>query len=410
MTAFIEDLYQTQSRQILATLIRLLGDFDLAEEAMQDAFALAMQKWPEQGVPDNPRAWLISTGRFRAIDQLRKQARFAHNLDTVADEIAAEEVDLDEAEIEDDQLRLIFTCCHPALAVEAQLALTLREVCGMSTEEVARAFLLKPATVAQRIVRAKNKIRAARIPYEVPAPAQQAERLQVVLHVIYLVFNEGYSASSGERLTRNDLCDEAIRLARLLLKLLADAEVRGLLALLLLQDSRKLARSDDQGDLILLQDQDRSLWDQKQIREGCDIVMTALSSPQFGPFTLQAAIAAVHAEAPSFEQTDWAQIVGLYNALMQQAPSPVVALNQAVAVAMYQGAEVGLARIDRLLAQGELQDYHLAYAARADLCRRLNRIDEARSAYQHALSLTQQGPEQRFLQRRLSELASSFDQ
>ncbi|MTI62691.1 RNA polymerase sigma factor [Methylophaga sp.] len=410
MTAFIEDLYQNQSRQILATLIRLLGDFDLAEEAMQDAFALAMQKWPEQGVPDNPRAWLISTGRFRAIDQLRKQARFAHNLDTVADEIAAEEVDLDEAEIEDDQLRLIFTCCHPALAVEAQLALTLREVCGMSTEEVARAFLLKPATVAQRIVRAKNKIRAARIPYEVPAPAQQAERLQVVLHVIYLVFNEGYSASSGERLTRNDLCDEAIRLARLLLKLLADAEVRGLLALLLLQDSRKLARSDDQGDLILLQDQDRSLWDQKQIREGCEIVMTALSSPQFGPFTLQAAIAAVHAEAPSFEQTDWAQIVGLYNALMQQAPSPVVALNQAVAVAMYQGAEVGLARIDRLLAQGELQDYHLAYAARADLCRRLNRIDEARSAYQHALSLTQQGPEQRFLQRRLSELASSFDQ
>jgi RNA polymerase sigma-70 factor (ECF subfamily) len=410
VTAFIEDLYQNQSRQILATLIRLLGDFDLAEEAMQDAFALAMQKWPEQGVPDNPRAWLISTGRFRAIDQLRKQARFAHNLDTVADEIAAEEVDLDEAEIEDDQLRLIFTCCHPALAVEAQLALTLREVCGMSTEEVARAFLLKPATVAQRIVRAKNKIRAARIPYEVPAPAQQAERLQVVLHVIYLVFNEGYSASSGERLTRNDLCDEAIRLARLLLKLLADAEVRGLLALLLLQDSRKLARSDDQGDLILLQDQDRSLWDQKQIREGCDIVMTALSSPQFGPFTLQAAIAAVHAEAPSFEQTDWAQIVGLYNALMQQAPSPVVALNQAVAVAMYQGAEVGLARIDRLLAQGELQYYHLAYAARADLCRRLNRIDEAISAYQHALSLTQQGPEQRFLQRRLSELASSFDQ
>ncbi|MCX4188022.1 RNA polymerase sigma factor [Methylophaga sp. OBS4] len=405
MNEYLDTLYQTDSRQILATLIRLLGDFELAEEAMHEAFAVALTKWPEQGIPDNPRAWLISTGRFKAIDQLRKQARFDHSLDTVADELAAEEPEVNDENIEDDRLRLIFTCCHPALSVEAQLALTLREVCGMTTEEVAHAFLIKPATVAQRIVRAKNKIRDAGIPYEVPEPSQFAERLQAVLQVIYLVFNEGYSASSGEALTRHDLSAEAIRLARLLMQLLPEAEVQGLLALLLLQDSRRTARTDQNGDLIVLEDQDRSLWNREQIREGCDLVLQALSSHQFGPFTLQAAIAAVHAEAPSSEKTDWPQIAGLYSALMQHTPSPIVALNHAVALAMYQGPEVGLQLIDELLSRGELQNYHLIYAARADLCRRLNRLDEARDAYKLALKLTQQGAEQRYLQHRIEELA-----
>jgi len=399
----VDQIYQTESRQILATLIRLLGDFELAEEAMQEAFAIALQKWEIEGVPANPRAWLISTARFKAIDQLRRQKRFDHSLDTVTEEWAAEDIHVDE-HIEDDQLRLIFTCCHPALAEEARLSLTLREVCGMTTEEVARAFLQKPSTLAQRIVRAKNKIREARIPYEVPAENQLPERLQSVLQVIYLVFNEGYSASQGDLLVKHDLAGEAIRLGKLLNQLLPKPEVRGLMALMLLQDSRRHARVDGNGELITLEDQDRSLWDQQQIQQGCELVIQALASQRFGAYTLQAAIAAVHAEAKSFELTDWQQIVGLYGVLLQYNDSPVIRLNQAVAIAMVEGAEVGLTLIEELLIQGALDNYHLIYAAKADLCRQLQQFEAARIAYKQALTLSQQGPEQRFLQRRLSEL------
>jgi RNA polymerase sigma-70 factor (ECF subfamily) len=404
MKPLLDQIYHTESRQILSTLIRLLGDFDLAEEAMHEAFAIALQKWEVDGVPDNPRAWLISTARFKAIDQIRRQARFDYSLDTITDELAAEDILLDKQQIEDDQLRLIFTCCHPALAEEARLALTLREICGMTTEEVARAFLQKPTTIAQRIVRAKNKIREAGIPYEVPDADQLAERLQSVLQVIYLIFNEGYSASNGELLVKHDLASEAIRLGRLLTQLLPEAEVNGLLALMLLQDSRRHARVDSNGELITLEDQDRRLWDQQQIQQGCELVIQTLQTQRFGPFTLQAAIAAVHAEALSFDQTDWQQIVGLYDALMQFTDSPVVRLNQAVAIAMLQGPEAGLVIIEQLLVQGELNNYHLIYAAKADLCRRLQQFSTAKLAYQQALDLTQQGPEQRFLQRRLVEL------
>lgn len=404
MKRLVDQIYQTESRQILATLIRLLGNFELAEEAMQEAFVIALQKWEIEGIPGNPRAWLISTARFKAIDQLRRQKRFDHSLDTVIDELVTEDIELDEQQIEDDQLRLIFTCCHPALAEEARLALTLREVCGMTTEEVARAFLQKPSTLAQRIVRAKNKIREAGIPYEVPAADQLPERLQSVLQVIYLVFNEGYSASNGDLLVKHELASEAIRLGTLLNQLLPESEVTGLLALMLLQDSRRHARVDANGELITLEDQNRDLWDKQQIQQGCALVLQALASQRFGPYTLQAAIAAIHAEAKSFEQTDWQQIVGLYDVLLQVNNSPVIRLNQAVAIAMSEGAEAGLRLIEALLTQGELNHYHLIYAAKADLCRRLQQIDTARLAYQQALALTQQGPEQRFLQRRLDEL------
>lgn len=404
MKRLVDQIYQSESRQILATLIRLLGNFELAEEAMQEAFVIALQKWEIEGIPANPRAWLISTARFKAIDQLRRQKRIDHSLDTVIDELVTEDIELDEQQIEDDQLRLIFTCCHPALAEEARLALTLREVCGMTTEEVARAFLQKPSTLAQRIVRAKNKIREAGIPYEVPAADQLPERLQSVLQVIYLVFNEGYSASNGDLLVKHELASEAIRLGTLLNQLLPEPEVTGLLALMLLQDSRRHARVDANGELITLEDQNRDLWDKQQIQQGCALVLQALASQRFGPYTLQAAIAAIHAEAKSFEQTDWQQIVGLYDVLLQVNNSPVIRLNQAVAIAMSEGAEAGLRLIEALLTQGELNHYHLIYAAKADLCRRLQQIDTARLAYQQALALTQQGPEQRFLQRRLDEL------
>jgi len=404
MKQFVEQIYQTESRQILATLIRLLGDFDLAEEAMHEAFAIALQKWETTAIPDNPRAWLISTARFKAIDQLRRQKRFDHSLDIVIDELATEDIELDEQHIEDDQLRLIFTCCHPALAEDARLALTLREVCGMTTEVVARAFLKKPTTIAQRIVRAKNKIRETGIPYEVPETDQLTARLQSVLQILYLIFNEGYSASNGEQLVKHELASEAIRLGKLLKKLLPEPEVTGLLALMLLQDSRRHARVDVNGELLTLEEQDRNLWNQKQIQQGCELVIKALVSQRFGPFTLQAAIAAVHAEAKSFEQTDWQQIVGLYDALLQFNDSPVIRLNQAVAIAMHQGPAAGLTIIEELLNQDELNHYHLIYAAKADLCRRIKQFDIARLAYQRALALTQQGPEQRFIQRRLMEL------
>lgn len=404
MKRLVDQIYQSESRQILATLIRLLGNFELAEEAMQEAFVIALQKWEIEGIPANPRGWLISTARFKAIDQLRRQKRFDHSLDNVIDELVTEDIELDEQRIEDDQLRLIFTCCHPALAEEARQALTLREVCGMTTEEVARAFLQKPSTLAQRIVRAKNKIREAGIPYEVPAADQLPERLQSVLQVIYLVFNEGYSASNGDLLVKHELASEAIRLGTLLNQLLPEPEVTGLLALMLLQDSRRYARVDANGELITLEDQHRDLWDKQQIQQGCALVLQALASQRFGPYTLQAAIAAVHAEAKSFEQTDWQQIVGLYDVLLQLNNSPVIRLNQAVAIAMSEGAEAGLTLIEALLTQGELNHYHLIYAAKADLCRRLQKNDTARLAYQQALALTEQGPEQRFLQRRLDEL------
>src|SRR5690606_19943156 len=406
MQDIIQQLYQSESRRVLATLIRLLGDFDLAEEAMHEAFAAALQQWDKDGVPQNPRAWLVSTGRFKAIDQIRRRARFDASLEQLARELEsdAEALPEDQPDIEDDRLRLIFTCCHPGLSSEAQIALTLREVCGLTTEEIARAFLTSAATLAQRSVRAKAKIRDARIPYEVPAHEQLAERLQAVLHVIYLVFNEGYAASAGDQLVRHDLSQEAIRLGRLLHELLPEPEVEGLLALMLLHDARRDARTSAEGDLVVLEEQDRSLWHQDQIKEGCARVMRALGSRRFGPFTLQAAIAAVHAEAASAEQTDWEQIVGLYAALLQVVPSPVVSLNRAVAVAMHQGAEHGITLVDELLTQGLLLDYHLAHAARADFCRRLGRHDEARAAYKRALELATQVPEQRFLERRLAEL------
>ena len=411
--ADIDALYRAESRRVLATLIRLLGDFDLAEEALHDAFTAAVERWPRDGVPANPRAWLVSTGRFKAIDGMRRRARFDASLAAIAEQLdagAAEVSGRDDESVEDDRLRLIFTCCHPALPPDAQIALTLREVCGLTTEEIARAFLSAAPTVAQRIVRAKSKIRDARIPYQVPARADLPERLDSVLHVIYLVFNEGYSASSGSSLTRHDLSAEAIRLERLLIELLpepAEPETLGLLALMLLHESRRAARTSAAGELVLLDEQDRARWDHELIAEGSALVERALRSRRFGPYTLQAAIAAVHAEAASAEATDWAQIVGLYDVLARVDSTPVVELNRAAAVAMRDGPAAGLALIDAILARGDLGDYHLAHSARADLCRRLGRTAEARASYERALAITRQEPERRFLERRLAELPST---
>ncbi|MBI6979140.1 RNA polymerase sigma factor [Pseudomonas lactis] len=402
MTAQIDAIYRSESRRVLATLIRVLGDFDLAEEALHEAFFVAVQRWPEDGVPDNPRAWLVSTGRFKAIDRLRRQSRFTPLLEEQAE--ALEAAPWSDEDVEDDRLRLMFTCCHPALAADAQVALTLREICDLSTEAIAHAFLATPSTIAQRIVRAKGKIREAKIPYQVPSRAELPERLDSVLRVIYLVFNEGYSASAGADLTREDLTLEAIRLGRLLLELLPEPEVMGLLALMLLHESRRPARTSASGELVLLDAQDRTLWDRALIAEGCALVEQALTSRRFGPYCLQAAIAAVHAEAPSAGETDWRQIVGLYDVLLRSVPSPVIELNRAVAVAMEQGPLAGLALVDNLLQRGELQDYHLAHSARGEFCRQLGRFDEARRAYEKALSLTQQAPEKRFITRRLAEL------
>jgi RNA polymerase sigma-70 factor, ECF subfamily len=401
--AAIDAIYRAESRRVFATLVRLLGEFDAAEEALHEAFRAALEQWPRDGVPDNPRAWLVSAGRFKAIDRIRRDAR----VDALDDEVAANMPAPETAEtenIEDDRLRLIFTCCHPALAPDAQVALTLREVCGLSTEEIARAFLGAPPTLAQRIVRAKNKIRDAKIPYRVPAPEELAQRLDSVLRVIYLVFNEGYAASSGATLTRHDLSGEAIRLARLVVELLPEPEAMGLLALMLLHESRRATRTDGNGDLVLLEDQDRSAWNQEMIREGIALVERALPARRPGPYALQAAISAVHAEAAEAAATDWAQIVGLYDLLLRLEASPVVELNRAVAVAMRDGPSAGLALIEALLERGELENYRLAHAARADLCRRLGRHDEARAAYRRALELTHQAPERRFLERRLAAL------
>jgi len=398
-------VYHSDSRQVFATLIRLLGDFDVAEEALHDAFRAALEQWPHQGVPANPRAWLVSAGRFKAIDGIRRRARF----EPLPNEIEEQPVDdlddqLDDESVEDDRLRLIFTCCHPALPPDAQVALTLREVCGLTTEEIARAYMTSATTLAQRIVRAKAKIRDARIPYQVPSPAELPDRIDSVLRVVYLVFNEGYAASSGSSLTRPELSGEAIRLGRLLTELLPEPEVAGLLALMLLQESRRAARSSPKGDLILLDDQDRSLWNRAYIEEGSALVEQALASLRFGPYTVQASIAAVHANAAPAEATNWDEIVGLYDILLRMNPSPVVGLNRAVAVAMRDGPVPGIELIDAILARGDLADYSLAHSARADLYRRLGRAEEAREAYERALALTQLEPERRFLERRLREL------
>jgi RNA polymerase sigma-70 factor (ECF subfamily) len=394
----------SESRRVFATLIRLLGEFDLAEEALHEAFTSAMEQWPRDGIPANPRAWLVSAGRFKAIDVLRRRARFDASLSTIAENLGGGETGPPDEELADDRLRLVFTCCHPALPAEARVALTLREVCGLTTEEIARAYFTLPATIAQRIVRAKAKIREARIPYQVPAIADLPDRLDGVLQVIYLVFNEGYSASSGDSLTRADLSGEAIRLGRLLVELLPEAEVAGLLALMLLHESRRIARASSTGELILLEHQDRALWNQDLIAEGRALVEQALATRQFGPYTVQGAIAAVHAVAPTPSQTDWGQIVGLYDVLMEATPSPVIDLNRAVAVAMRDGPGEGLRLIDEILARGDLADYHLAHAARADLCRRLGQTNAARESYRRALELALQEPERRFLERRLNEL------
>ena len=403
----VDEVYRAESRQVLAILIRLLGDFDAAEEALQDAFAVATEQWPRDGIPANPRAWLVSTGRFKAIDGMRRRARYDASLNELATHIETSTSDpLEQTDeyLEDDRLRLIFTCCHPALSSEAQIPMTLREVCNLTTEEIARAFLTKPATIAQRIVRAKAKIRDARIPYEIPPPSELPERIEAVLRVVYLVFNEGYSASFGPSLTRADLSGEAMRLGRLLLQLLPDPEVMGLLALMLLHESRRQARTSVNGDLVLLEQQDRSLWDQGLIREGIGLVEQALASKRIGPYTLQAAIAAVHAEAPSAGETDWPQIVALYDLLMRAEPSPIIELNRTVAIAMRDGPAKGLELVNALLERGELAQYHLAHATRADFCRRLGRHADARVSYERALALAKQEPERRFLERRLAEL------
>ncbi|MEL1090002.1 RNA polymerase sigma factor [Pseudomonas sp. OB66] len=403
--ARVEQVYREDSRRILATLIRLLGDFDLAEEALHEAFFVAVERWQRDGVPDNPRTWLVSTGRFKAIDVLRRRARFKASQPLLLAQLdELEQADWSGEDVEDDRLRLIFTCCHPALAADAQVPLTLREVCDLTTEEIARAFLSAPAAIAQRIVRAKAKIRDAKIPYQVPTLNELPERLDSVLRVIYLVFNEGYSASVGAELTRDDLTREAIRLGRLLMELLPEPEVMGLLALMLLHESRRPARTSPSGELVLLDDQDRSLWDAGLMAEGCALVERALSTRRFGPYCLQAAIAAVHAEAPSAAQTDWQQIVGLYDVLLRAVPSPVIELNRAVAVAKRDGALAGLLVIEGILARGELQDYHLVHSARAEFCRQLGRVEQARAAYQRALELTRQEPERRFIEGRLRDL------
>ena len=412
MTESIQDtvsaVYVAESRRVLATLIRLLGDFDVAEEAMHDAFRAALEQWPREGVPSNPRAWLVSAGRFKAIDGLRRLKRFEplDKPDGGAPEIPVhdEAAWKDDESVEDDRLRLIFTCCHPALAPDAQVALTLREVCGLTTEEIAQAFLTPASTLAQRIVRAKSKIRDAKIPYQVPAPADLPDRLDAVLRVIYLVFNEGYSASSGSTLTRHDLSTEAIRLGRLLVELLPEPEARGLLGLMLLHESRRAARTSPDGDVILLDDQDRARWNRELIAEGLRQVEQALASRRFGPYAIQGAIAAVHAEAAAASATDWAQIVGLYDVLLRVEASPVIELNRAVAVAMRDGPAAGLALVDAILKRGDLLEYRPAHAARADLCRRLGRVDEARTSYERALALSRQDPERRFIERRLAEL------
>ena len=404
----VDTVYRAESRRVLATLIRLLGDFDRAEEALHDAFIAAVERWPRDGVPENPRAWLVSTGRFKAIDGMRRRARFDAALGELATQIEASTGDpavWDEDTVEDDRLRLIFTCCHPALTPDAQVALTLREVCGLTTEEIAHAFLTTPSMVAQRIVRAKAKIRDARIPYQVPARGDLPARLDPVLHVVYLVFNEGYSASAGESLTRHDLSGEAIRLGRLMAELLPEAEVVGLLALMLLHESRRAARTSASGELVLLDDQDRTLWNRGHIAEGCALVERALTGRRFGPYTLQAAIAAVHAEADTAAATDWAQIVGLYDVLVRADPSPVVALNRAAAIAMRDGPAAGLAIVDAILAGGDLDEYQFAHSARAELCRRLGRMADARESYTRALALTRQEPERRFLERRLRDVS-----
>jgi RNA polymerase sigma-70 factor, ECF subfamily len=406
MPATIEELFRTESRRVLATLIRLLGDFDLAEEALQEAFAAAVERWPAEGIPGNPRAWLVSTGRFKAIDSLRRRARFDASLGAVADHLGdgvTAPLEIDDEGVEDDRLRLIFTCCHPALPPDAQIALTLREVCGLTTEEIARAFLSPAPTLAQRIVRAKAKIKAARIPYQVPSRTDLPERLASVLHVVYLVFNEGYAASSGAKLTRHDLSTEAIRLGRLLVELLPEPEAIGLLALMLLHESRREARTSADGEVVLLDDQDRSRWNRGMIAEGVALVERAMRSRQFGPYTLQAAIAAVHVEAPTAGETDWAEIVGLYDVLMRADPSPVIELNRAAAVAMRDGPEAGLVLIDDLLGRGELAEYPLVHSARAELCRKLGRTADAVESYRRALSLSRQEPQRRFLERRLAE-------
>ncbi|UST62887.1 RNA polymerase sigma factor [Pseudomonas moraviensis] len=403
--ARVAQVYREDSRRILATLIRLLGDFDLAEEALHEAFFVAVERWQRDGVPDNPRTWLVSTGRFKAIDVLRRRARFKASQPLLLAQLdELEQADWSGEDVEDDRLRLIFTCCHPALAADAQVPLTLREVCDLTTEEIARAFLSAPAAIAQRIVRAKAKIRDAKIPYQVPTLNELPERLDSVLRVIYLVFNEGYSASVGAELTREDLTREAIRLGRLLMELLPEPEVTGLLALMLLHESRRPARTSPSGELVLLDDQDRALWDAGLMAEGCALVERALTTRRFGPYCLQAAIAAVHAEAPSAAETDWRQIVGLYDVLLRAVPSPVIELNRAVAVAKRDGALAGLSLIEGILARGELQDYHLAHSARAEFCRQLERVEEARSAYLRALELTRQEPERRFIRGRIKAL------
>ncbi len=401
----VDSVYRSESRRVFATLVRVLGNFDLAEEAMHEAFAAAVEQWPCEGIPTNPRAWLVSVGRFKAIDTLRRRTRFDISLAELVQQSETSDTTVKgDEDVGDDRLRLIFTCCHPALSPEAQIALTLREVCGLTTEEIASAFLIASSTLAQRIVRAKTKIRDAGIPYQVPSTADLPERLDSVLQVIYLVFNEGYAASSGASLTRADLANEAIRLGQLLMELLPEPEVIGLIALMLLQESRRTARTSSTGDLILLEDQDRALWNRTQIAEGRALVQRSLASGQFGSYTLQAAIAAVHAEAQSAAETDWAQIAALYDVLVRLEPSPVVELNRAVAIAMRDGPLAGLQQVDAILARGDLSDYHLAHAARADLYRRLGKTNDARASYQQAIALVKQEPERRFLEKRLREL------